>query len=75
MWQNLCKQLHLRILSKEPTCQCRRHRRCGFDSWFGKIPWRKAWQHQYSCLENAMDRGAWGATALGATELDTTEAT
>ena len=26
---------------KEPACQCRR---CGFDSWVGKIPWRRAWQ-------------------------------
>ena len=24
-----------------------------------------ATQLQYSCLENAMDRGAWGATAQG----------
>ena len=29
---------------KEPTCQCRRHKRCGFDLWVGKIPWRRAWQ-------------------------------
>ena len=29
---------------KEPTCQCRRHKRCRFDPWVGKIPWRKAWQ-------------------------------
>ena len=28
---------------------------------------------QYSCLENAMDRGAWWATVLGITELDMTE--
>ena len=26
---------------KEPTCQCRR---CGFDPWIGKIPWRMKWQ-------------------------------
>ena len=26
---------------KELTCQCRRRKRCGFDSWFGKIPWRR----------------------------------
>ena len=26
---------------------------------------------QYSCLENAMDREAWGATVHGVTELDT----
>ena len=29
---------------KEPACQCRRYERCGFNSWVGKIPWRRAWQ-------------------------------
>ena len=29
---------------KEPTCQCRRPKRCGFDPWVEKIPWRSAWQ-------------------------------
>ena len=29
---------------KESTCQCRTHKRCGFDPWVGKIPWRRAWQ-------------------------------
>ena len=28
----------------EPACQCRRHKKCGFDSWVGKIPWRRTWQ-------------------------------
>ena len=28
---------------------------------------------QYSCLENAMDRGAWWATFHGVAELDTTD--
>ena len=28
---------------KEPACLCRRHKRCGFDPWVGKIPWRKKW--------------------------------
>ena len=32
------------LSGKEFTCQCRRHRRCGFDSWVGKIPWRRKWQ-------------------------------
>ena len=27
---------------------------------------------QYSCLENPMDGGAWGATVHGVAELDTT---
>ena len=29
---------------KESAHQCRRHKRCGFDSWVGKIPWRRKWQ-------------------------------
>ena len=29
---------------KESTCQCRRRKRGRFDSWIGKIPWRRKWQ-------------------------------
>ena len=29
---------------KEPTCQWRRHKRCGFSPWVRKILWRRAWQ-------------------------------
>ena len=29
---------------KEPTCQCRRHKRCGFDPRVRKIPWNRKWQ-------------------------------
>ena len=29
---------------KEPACQCRRHKRLGFNPWIRKIPWRRAWQ-------------------------------
>ena len=28
---------------KEPACQCRKHKRRGFDPWVGKI-WRSTWQ-------------------------------
>ena len=28
----------------ESTCQCREHRRRGFDPWVRKIPWRRKWQ-------------------------------
>ena len=28
---------------KELTCQCRRCKRCSFNPWTGKIPWRRAW--------------------------------
>ena len=26
------------------ACQCRRRRRLGFDTWVGKIPWKRGWQ-------------------------------
>ena len=29
---------------KEFTCQCRRHKRCGFDPWVRNIPWRRKGQ-------------------------------
>ena len=29
------------LSAKKSTCQCRR---CEFDPWVGKIPWRRAWQ-------------------------------
>ena len=28
---------------REPACQCRRPKRCRFDLWVGKIPWRREW--------------------------------
>jgi len=35
------------LSSKEPTCQ---FRRCGFDPWVGKIPWRRKRQPTPSIL-------------------------
>ena len=32
------------LSGKESSCQCRRCRRHRFDSWEGKIPWRRKWQ-------------------------------
>ena len=37
---NLCVQIPWWLGGKESTCQCRR---CGFDCWVGKIPWRRKW--------------------------------
>ena len=34
-WRHSCK---------EPASQCRRHRRGRFNSWVGKIPWRRKWE-------------------------------
>ena len=30
--------------SKEPACQCRRHKWCGFNPWVGKKFWSRTWQ-------------------------------
>ena len=32
------------LSGKESACQCGSHRRCEFDPWIGKIPWRRTWQ-------------------------------
>ena len=54
---------------KEPDCQCKRHKRRGFDPRVSKIPWRRAWQPTpVSLLENPMDREAWRATVQGVTK-------
>ena len=38
---------------KEPACQCRGHKRCRFDPWAERIPWKRAWQPTpVFCLEN-----------------------
>jgi len=29
---------------KGPACQCRRHKKCGFNPWVRKISWRREWQ-------------------------------
>ena len=56
---------------KEPTCQCRRHKRHEFDPWVRKIPWRRAWQPTPVFLPgelHSMDRGVWWATVHGVTK-------
>ena len=54
---------------KEPTCQCRRHKKYRFYSWVRKITWRRYGNSlQSSCLENPMDRGVWQATVHGITK-------
>ena len=35
---------------EEPACQCRRHKRCRFNPWVGKIPWRRARQSTLAFL-------------------------
>ena len=65
-WGLLC-----RLSDKESTHQCRRHR---FDSWVGKIPWRKKWQptpvflpgesHGQRSLAGLQSMGPWSQTQL-----------
>ena len=62
---------------KEPTCQCRRSKRCGFDPYIRKIPWRRAWQPTLGILpvkshgqSSLASFSPWGRKGL-----DTTEAT
>ena len=51
---------------KEPAGQHRRHKRCWFDPWVGKIPGEgNGHPLQYSCLENPIDR-SWQAAVRGA---------
>ena len=57
-----------------PACRCRRRKRCGFDPWVGKIPWRRAWQPTPVCLpgeshgeRSLVDYSPWGCKEWGMT--------
>ena len=58
---------------KEPVCQCKRLKRCGFDPWFRKIPWRWAWQPTIVFLPGESWREAPGGLQTIDAELDMTE--
>ena len=62
---------------KEPACQCRRHKRFGFNSWVRKIPWRRAWKFTSVFLpgESHGQRSLVGYSSQDHKELDTTEVT
>ena len=57
---------------KELTCQCRR---CSFDPWVGKMPWRREWQPTPVFLPEEFlgQRSLAGYNPWGHKELDTTE--
>ena len=63
--------------SKEPICQCRRHKRLQFDPWVRKIPWRRAWQPIPVFLpgESHGQRRLADYSPQGRKESDTTDAT
>ena len=60
---------------KEPTCWCRRHRRCEFYLWVGKIPWRRTWQPTLVFLPEEFrgQKSLVGYSPWGRKESDTTE--
>ena len=65
------------LSGKESHYQCGRCRRCGFDPWVGKIPWRGAWQPTPVFLpgESNGKRSLAGYSPEDSKELNTTEAT
>ena len=60
---------------KEPACQCRRPKRCGFNPWVRKIPWRGAPQPTPAFLpgESSGQRSLAGYSPWGPKELDAIE--
>jgi len=62
---------------KEPTCQCRRHKRYGFNPWVGKIPWKLAWQPTPVFLpgKSHKQRSLAGYNSWGHKKSDMTEVT
>ena len=59
----------------EPACQCRRHKRCRFNPWVRKIPWRRAWQTTAVFLlgESHEQRSLAGEGSCSDKELDMSE--
>ena len=62
---------------KEPACQYRRHKRCRFDPWAGKLSDRRAWLPTPVFLpgESHGQRSLAGCSPWGCKELDMTEGT
>ena len=62
-------------VSKELACQCRRHKRCGFDPWVQKILWRRKWQPTPVFLPGKFhgQRSLAGCRPWGRKESDTAE--
>ena len=60
------------LSGKEATCQCKR---CGFNLWVGKIPWRRKWQPNPGFLPGKShgQRNLVGYSPWSCKELDITE--
>ena len=62
---------------KSPSANAGRWKRCGFNPWVGKIPWRRAWQPTPGFLPGEFrgQKSLVGYSLQGHKELYTTEAT
>ena len=77
MYPFSCKGFPGGASGKEPTCQSRRHKRCEFNPWVRKLPWRRAWQPAPVFLpgESHGQRSLMGYGSQGHRESGMTEAT
>ena len=55
---------------KESICHCRR---CSFNPWVKKIPWRRKWQPTPVLTGKSHGQRSWWSTVHGVAELDRTE--
>ena len=76
----MCSKAHTQAFpggasSKKLACQCRRHKRCGFHPWVGKIPWSRKRQPAPGFLPGKSHgrRSLVGCSPWGHEELDMTE--
>ena len=79
LWQ-INEVIHIKGLpqwrsGKESACQCRMCKRCRFDPWVGKIPWRRKWQPTLVFLPAKFhgQRSLEGYSPWRCEELDATE--
>ena len=57
---------------KEHVCQCKRHKRCRFNTSVRKIPWKRAWEHTLVFLPGeSQGQRAWWAIVHRVTKSQT----
>ena len=63
------------LSGEESACHCKRFRKCRFDPWVRKIPWRRKWQPAPVFLPGEFhgQRSLAGYRPWGPKELDTTQ--
>ena len=59
--------------AEESACQCRRRKRCRFNSWVGKISWRRKWKPIPVFLKILCTEKPGRLQSMGPKESDTTE--